>query len=214
MKNKLKAIGSIFAVLAFWMASGCQQREGGPVTAPVASPKPSMASGSSPDVNMTQGCSSPTAALGGSVTFTVNLNISGSACTNAQIQDVLPAGLSYVQGTATTLQGGTFACTGSTLTWVMSTVGPCSCTMSYVAKVDNLVGLLGTVLQNTAVMTCTELSAAVSATASLAVSATGSLTPTMTIELPTATNTPTVTNTCMVPTATPTPTFTFTCVPP
>ncbi|HTC21933.1 MAG TPA: hypothetical protein VK859_13840 [bacterium] len=239
-----RKVGSlVFALLAvFWM-SGCQQASnplsstasqmgpGGEATGAgpgsvmptqTAVKSQSLPGGSS--VNCTQTCSSPSAALGASVTYTVNLAISGSAATGAQITDILPSGLTYVQGSATTLPGGTFTCTGSTLTWVYSTVGPCTCTMTYVAQVNNLVGLVGSTLANTAVMTCTGLSAAISASVNLLVSAVATSTATVCVSTPTPTftcvpATPTFTFTCAPPTATntpvpPTPTFTFTCVPP
>ncbi len=104
------------------------------------------------------------------MTYTLNLAVSGCAATGAQIQDILPSGLSYVQGTATAVGGGAVSVSGSTLTWVYSSVGPCSCTMSYVAQVENLTGLVGSTLENSAVMTCpSSLSSAITATASLQV---------------------------------------------
>jgi uncharacterized repeat protein (TIGR01451 family) len=124
-------------------------------------------------VDIAQTVSSLTCALNGSVTFTIHVTVSACAAANATVQDVLPAGLSYVQGTATTLAGGTFNCTGRTLTWVTNSVGPCSCTMSYVAKVDNVLGLIGSTLTNTAVMTCDNLSG--SASGSVGVKILGSI---------------------------------------
>jgi uncharacterized repeat protein (TIGR01451 family) len=106
--------------------------------------------------------------LGGAVTYTLNLSITNCAAGSVTILDVLPSGLTYVQGTATTIAGGAFNCTGQTLTWVYSTVGPCSCTMTYVAQANNLLtGLVGSLLTNTAVLTCPSLSAALSASVSV-----------------------------------------------
>jgi uncharacterized repeat protein (TIGR01451 family) len=108
------------------------------------------------------------AALGGAVTYAINLGVSGCAASNVVVKDVLPSGLSYVQGTATTIGSGTFSCSGSTLTWVYNSVGPCSCTMTYVAQVSNsLTALIGTTLQNTCVMTCPNVAGSLSGSAGL-----------------------------------------------
>jgi uncharacterized repeat protein (TIGR01451 family) len=120
-----------------------------------------------PTVSITQTASELSAALGGAVTYTIHLTVSGCAAGNVMIQDVLPSGLSYVQGTATSIAGGAFTNTGSTLSWAYSTVGPCSCEMSYVAQVQNLVGLVGSALTNTCVMTCPSLASSLSASTSL-----------------------------------------------
>ncbi len=240
MKIPLKWTGLTCFVLAVGMLAGCQQANS-PMT---ASPSQMGASGTGgadsatatpdvkassllgcllcppptptpmPNVGMTQSCSPGTVSAGGSVTYTVQLSVTGGAASNVVVQDVLPAGMSYVQGTATSLAGGTFTCTGSTLTWVYNTVGPCTCTMTYVAQLaGTAANLAGSVLANTSTLACTGLSAALSATANLLVSASAALTPpptntfTSTPVPPTATNTFTPTNTF---TATATPTNSFT----
>ena len=123
-----------------------------------------------PTITLSQTASSMSAALGAAVTYTLNLGVTGCSCAahSVTIQDVLPNGMSYVQGTATTLAGGTFNATGQTLTWVYNQVGPCSCTMTYVAQVSNsLTGLVGSTLQNNAVLTCPSLTSALNAPSSL-----------------------------------------------
>jgi uncharacterized repeat protein (TIGR01451 family) len=235
MKNyfcRIAKFGSLLLLPLLVLCAGCGSKDN-----PVASASGVSAAGATPgatvmtqpsgaqsqsllgllpgqSVNCIQTCSSATAGIGGTVTYTIQLAISGSAATGAQIQDVLPSGMSYVQGSATTLPGGTFTCTGSTLTWVYNTVGPCTCVMTYVAQVNNVVGLVGSTLANTAVMTCAGLSSAISTTVNLVVSSVPTLTPTVCM------STPTPTFTCVPPTATftftriPTNTPTFTCVPP
>jgi uncharacterized repeat protein (TIGR01451 family) len=125
-----------------------------------------------PTITLGQTCSPVSAALGAAVTYTLNLGVTGCSCSanNVTIQDVLPAGLTFVQGTATTLAGGTFSASGQTLTWVYNSVGPCSCTMTYVAQVDNsLTNLAGSTLSNSAVLTCPSLSSSLTASANLLV---------------------------------------------
>ena len=237
MKIHRKWSSFVFPVLAVLWMSGCQQA-GNPVSSTSSQMGPSGQSAGvmptatvgvksdallggllGPSVNCTQTCSSPSASLGASVTYSINLSISGGAASACQITDVLPAGMSYVQGTATTLAGGSFTCTGQTLTWVYNSLGPCNCVMTYVAKVNNVVGLIGSILPNTSVVTCGLLSA-ISSTVNLLVTCACTSTPTAAVSIPTPTFTcvpPTPTFTCVPPTATftntpvpPTSTFTFT----
>ncbi len=205
MKSPFQAVRWSAVALALLWVAGCQQANN-PVNAPQtqASAEKSSSVGG-PTCSCSQTCSPTSAPPGASVTYSIALNISGGTATACQITDVLPAGLSYVQGTASTLAGGTFTCVGSTLTWVYAAVGPCTCVMNYVAQVGNSASLVGSTLANTEVMTCSLLSAAVSSTANLLVTAaTPTLVPTVVIPTPTPTFTP-------VP---PTPTNTFTPVPP
>ncbi|HVZ81343.1 MAG TPA: hypothetical protein VHE12_11200, partial [bacterium] len=204
MKNNWKAFGLALALLGM---AGCQQANG-PTGSTPTGPGTMAKTMGSPDVNCHQSCSPGSAPVGASVTFTVQVDVTGGAATGAQVLDILPAGLTYVQGSASSLAGGTFVCTGQTLSWIAATVGPCNCAMSYVAKVNELAGVAGSTLANTAIMTCAELSAAVSTTANLVVSAVPTLPPTPTVGIPTFTCTPvppTPTFTCAPPT--PTPTF-------
>ncbi|MEO8437920.1 MAG: SpaA isopeptide-forming pilin-related protein [Chloroflexota bacterium] len=79
----------------------------------------------------------PTAAEGSTVTFTLTYNASGSP-TNAVITDVIPAGLTYVAGSATSNSTFTFAGYDAgtrTLTWNAESVSS-SGSVSYQAKVD------------------------------------------------------------------------------
>jgi uncharacterized repeat protein (TIGR01451 family) len=123
-----------------------------------------------PTITLGQVCAPASAALGAAVTYTLNLGVTGCNCSAkaVTIQDVLPAGLNYVQGTATTLEGGAFSASGQTLTWVYDQVGPCSCVMTYVAQVDSsLTNLVGSTLQNDAVLSCPSLPSALNAVANL-----------------------------------------------
>ena len=213
MKIFFKVIVAVFAVAAVLELAGCGESNG-PVSAvqsqtsaspsTVASSAPATAASGSataqstllggllgPSVNCVQTCSSPSAAAGASVTYTVSVAISGGTATACQITDVLPAGLSYVQGTATSIAGGTFTCTGQTLTWVYNSLGPCNCVMTYVAKVNNVASLVGQTLANTTVMTCAGLLTSISSTVNLLVT-------------PCAC-TPVATNTPVPPPPTPTP---------
>jgi uncharacterized repeat protein (TIGR01451 family) len=137
-----------------------------------APPVPTLTPVPIPTITLGQACSQASAALGEAVTYTLNLGVTGCSCSanHVTIQDVLPAGLSYVQGTATTIAGGAFSASGQTLTWVYNSVGPCSCVMTYVAQVDNNVtNLVGSTLANTATLTCPSLSSSLSALANLQV---------------------------------------------
>lgn len=223
-------LGCAGAMSLVLLNSGCQQASN-PTTAALSQPSDTAAAGVSsgsttvnsssllngllgPSVSCVQTCSSPSASVGASVTYSVNVNVSGGTANACQITDVLPAGMSYVQGTATTLAGGTFTCTGSTLTWVYNSLGPCNCVMTYVAMVNNTAGLVGSTLANTSSMTCSGLSGAISSTANLLVSAV-STAPTACV----CTLVPTFTPVSLPPTNTPTPvppvpTCTFTPVPP
>lgn len=236
--------GCLSAILLAFFTTGCQQGNN-PMSVGQSQPPASVSAGPSagspqsgsapvsaallggllgPTVNCVQTCSSPSAAAGASVTYTISVAVSGGSALGCQITDILPAGLSYVQGTATTLGGGTFVCVGSTLTWVATTLGPCNCVATYVAKVDNTASLVGKTLTNTSVMTCTNLLASISSAVQLLITPCA-----CTPVIPTPTNTPTfapentATSTCTpvppAPTKTPTPvpptdTFTFTPVPP
>jgi len=129
-----------------------------------APPPPTSTPVPIPTITLSKTSSSPLLSLGGAVTYTLYLSVSNCAAGSVTIQDVLPVGLSYVQGTATTVAGGAFNASGQTLTWVYNTVGPCSCTMTYVAQANNLlIGLVGSLLTNTATLTCPSLSTALSA---------------------------------------------------
>ena len=171
--NGLAAVGAVMANTATLVSSSlpspvsclCNVTMGAPPV-PTSTPIPI------PTITLGQVCSPASAALGAAVTYTLNLGVTGCSCSanNVTIQDVLPAGLTYVQGTATTLAGGTFSASGQTLSWVYNSVGPCSCTMTYVAQVDNsLTGLIGETLGNTAVLSCPSLSSSLSALANLQV---------------------------------------------
>ena len=94
----------------------------------------------------------PTAEIGATVTFTLNYTFSGDPVTNGKITDVLPQGLTYVDGSATSDAQFTFDSYDSatrTLTWNAATVSA-SGTLTYQATVDAGANTLKQPLENTA----------------------------------------------------------------
>ena len=94
----------------------------------------------------------PTAKEGSTVTFTLDYTFSGDPVTNGIITDVLPIGLTYVNGSATDNAEFTFDSYNAgtrTLTWKAATV-TASGSLSYKAKVDVGASALAQPLENVA----------------------------------------------------------------
>jgi uncharacterized repeat protein (TIGR01451 family) len=94
----------------------------------------------------------PTAEIGATVTFTLHYTFSGDPVTNGKITDVLPQGLTYVSGSATSDARFTFDSYNSatrTLTWKAATVNA-SGTLTYQATVDAGANTLKQPLENVA----------------------------------------------------------------
>jgi uncharacterized repeat protein (TIGR01451 family) len=95
----------------------------------------------------------PTAAEGSTVTFTLTYTHTGSASTDGTITDVLPAGLTYVTGSATGSADFTFSGYNAgtrTLTWTASDGVSASGSVTYQAKVDAGAAGLAQPLENVA----------------------------------------------------------------
>jgi trimeric autotransporter adhesin len=102
----------------------------------------------------------PTADEGSTVTYTLNYNVGNLSVDNGIITDVLPAGLAYVTGSATSDSQFTFAGynTGTrTLTWNAETVTE-NGTLTYQAKVLTGASALSQPLTNTATIVSEETS--------------------------------------------------------
>src|SRR4051794_14378947 len=100
----------------------------------------------------------PTAPEGATVTFTLDYTFSDSPDTNGIITDVLPAGLTYVNGSATSNDEFTFVSYTAgtrTLKWTAAHVTK-SGTVSYQAKVDIGAAKLAQPLTNTATIDSAE----------------------------------------------------------
>jgi fimbrial isopeptide formation D2 family protein len=95
----------------------------------------------------------PTAKEGTTVTFTLTYSVGSTGATNGVITDVLPIGLTYVEGSATSSAEFTFVppfnTTTRTLTWTASTVSA-SGTVTYQAKVNKGAAALDQPLTNIA----------------------------------------------------------------
>ena len=114
----------------------------------------------------------PTSAIpGGAVTYTLTYTNTGAAnATNVTLTDVLPANMTFQNGTAT--GGGVYNVATRTLSWAIGALPfGRSGTMTFKASVN--VGVAaGTLLNNTAAITCTETAAVTSNTATVSVAAT------------------------------------------
>jgi len=101
----------------------------------------------------------PTAAEGSTVTFTLTYTHTGSASTDGTITDVLPAGLTYVTGSATGSADFTFSGYNAgtrTLTWTASEGVSASGSVTYQATVDAGAAGLAQPLENVATIDSAE----------------------------------------------------------
>src|SRR5208282_2900238 len=92
-----------------------------------------------PDIAISKGASPMVVSSGNNVTYTVVLNVTGSPASNVQVQDVLPASLTFA-GVGPLPDGGTFAETPpGNLTWTWPSLPLGAVTLTYQATVGSFV---------------------------------------------------------------------------
>ena len=116
-----------------------------------------------PPLSISKIVSSSSAAVGGKVIYSINFAIYGVPKTGVTVTDVLPANVTYVTGSAS--RSGVYSASTNTITWSLGNLAAgASGTLTFQATLNSGVSD-GTVVSNTATISCNELSSPVQSNA-------------------------------------------------